>query len=239
MPIVKVAGGRWVCALGALVVSCGDDGASSVDATSVDAVSAPAHTVFLEFEGRAMTNGPDDPSTDTSGVLPAPYTVPPFMEGDPDRSRVIGEIVDTIEEMLAPYDVAIVTERPVSGEFDMIVFGGTSEAAGFVANAWGVISVFCGESIPSVGFVFDPSGAWPSFPFSTTALGEIGALNGVPFSNVAGDCMCWMGSSCTGDGSPCEIGGAGTLVDDVNWSCEDISTMDEHERWLMAFGAAR
>jgi hypothetical protein len=234
----------WIGILAAaLLAGCSSDLteglADAAPATQIDATPRPsAHTVYLAFDGLSLAPGPDNAANNTTTLLSAPYEVPALFPDDPQREVSLGLIADGIRELLAPYDVAIVTERPDSGDYIMIVFGGTSLDAGF-ENDFGAISPFvCNRDYSNAIAMAFERGSRTSY-YTYVVVSELGILNGVPFSSVSGDCMCWSGASCAGTGdSVCTIGGAGTPVNTNDWPCEDITEMDEHQRFLGAFGAA-
>src|SRR6267142_6748504 len=82
-----------------------------------------AHVYFLNFDGQALTSGADDPAANRSSLLGTSVTLPAYIAGDVARATKIQAIVSEVDAILAPYDVAVVTTRPASGSYDMLVAG--------------------------------------------------------------------------------------------------------------------
>lgn len=223
-PMIRLA---WL-----VLVACGDDPA----AVEPDAGAVAPHQLYLVFDGATITSGSESPADDRSSVLAQTFIAPPFLDGDPDRAATIAAALAGVDSVLAPYAVEVVTERPSEGVYDMLVLGGTSEAAGLGAELGAVMPFLCGEDDPNVGFVFD--GVADPEDLAYTIVAALGVLNQIPFSDVPGDCMCWADAGCALDGELCAIGGAGTSVDSATWTCESITEMDEHARFVAAFGDA-
>lgn len=231
LPIFLLAGAS-------LAAGCSNDLVEGLaDGAPPDATVVPAHLVYLVFDGVALTNGTDDPAGNVSGILNIPYTVPAFIADDSQRVARLGLITDAVRSVVAPYNIEVVTERPSSGPYDMIVFGGNSLDAGFSSSFDATIANACDDSGVDTGFIFE-FGFFESNRYASKAVAEIGLINGLPYVDVNGDCLCWAGPNCTIDNTICTIGGAGTAVDATLWACREETEFNEHERWLEVFGPA-
>jgi len=123
-----------------------DEGATSDDASSDGGESATAgpHVLYLSFSGAALAWGPvNDAPSNVSAISEShrATVVPPFMEDlvvtseYPTRESVIAAIAELVAEAFAPFDVQVVTERPGSGAFTMIVIGGTPEDVDYMSSS--------------------------------------------------------------------------------------------------------
>lgn len=130
------------------MIGCGDGGGSvkqdggaqdspaaivdaPVDAVPFNCATSPAsgtHKLFLAFEGVTLTAGtPSDATTDTVSFLDpskTTATIPAWKTSAADRDAQIASIVCLVRESLFAYDIEVVTTRPATGDYEMIVFGG-------------------------------------------------------------------------------------------------------------------
>lgn len=110
-------------------------------------------TVFVNFEGATLHNGQDSNSaTDTTwlaftdGECAARESVeiPPFDAGywpaQGSRQQVIDNVVATLADLYAGYDITFVTTRPASGHYTMTVVGGACESA-TLCQDYGVLGI--------------------------------------------------------------------------------------------------
>jgi hypothetical protein len=191
-----------------------------------------AHVYFLQFEGQALTPGADNPTANVSQLVSQSVTIPPYLSGDAQRASKVQGIVAEVSTLLAPFDIAIVTSRPSTGAYDMLVAGGQSQAAGFPAGLFGVAPTDCVTTGHHVSLLFDPAVGHDAARQIVSALGETHA---VPSSTAANDCMCDGTGCASGLTASCSIGGPGTPVSG-NASCAAGSTMDERQLFTAAFG---
>jgi hypothetical protein len=93
---------------------------------STDAGGGGTYTVYLNADGVTLTKSNCDNATTncTHLIMQSQAVVPPFMNGAANRDSVIAEIAAHIEEVLLPYSIDVVTTRPASGPYYMIVLGG-------------------------------------------------------------------------------------------------------------------
>ncbi len=163
------------------------DGAPGECIAPAGPITGGAHVIFLNFNGATIYPGSDDALNNSSSIPSTVATIPPYLATTPDRLDRITQVTTLVRETFAPYDVDIVTARPSSGDFNMIMFGGPPSGIG-VPNTYGAAPNACGVIPKAISFVFD-----------TADLPEIAhhmavAMALVPFgftpSSTAGDCMC-------------------------------------------------
>ncbi|HTM22409.1 MAG TPA: hypothetical protein VL172_17935 [Kofleriaceae bacterium] len=211
----------------------GADAGNGADAAGGGADAAPGsgtHVLFLQFDGVDLTEGFDNAPSDVSGTVSGSATMPAW--GHPELTA---DIIADVTSVLAPYDIDVVSARPVDGPYAMIVFGGDSELVGLPAGIPATAPVTCAVNELAVGFVFD------DFINAHAAAQQAVAIEGmvhvIPQSDLDDDCMCFTSSNCTPPATAaCTIGGAGTPGYD-NDPCGAVATFDEAARFLAAFGA--
>lgn len=220
------------------VAACGDDGGAAPDA-SVDGAAARSTVLFLNFDGAALTRGiPDDPAANVSSLIrPEGATVPPWRDGEPGRTTSVATIAAGVRSVLAPYDIVVVTTRPLAGPYDMILFGGHARDL-FGA---GPIDVHgggdCTFDNPDISFVTES--VTDDEVAANLAIGAFAHAHDLPRIASAAHCNCEPAGSClpyTGD--LCVIGGAGTMT--TGTRCPDATwpaTVDEHALFVERFGA--
>jgi len=194
-----------------------------------------ANVYYLNFEGQTLTPGADNPATNTSELLSGSVSLPAYLAGDAQRATKIQTIVHEVEAILAPYDIAVVTSRPASGAYDMVVAGGTSQQAGFPTGLHAEAVVDCTAARPRhISLVFDLSTGHDA---ARQIIGSLGVSHGISASTTSTDCMCIADAGCTAPAAACTIGGAGTPVSS-NANCEavGVTTMDVHQKFLAEFG---
>jgi hypothetical protein len=121
----------------------------------------PSKIVYLNREGAELRGGPDDASFNISSVVAGSPSnrarVPPFA-GTTARWNAITKC---IREKFASFDVTLVEQRPVEGDYVMAMLGGAPKDLGLLeadghkhSHATG-LAPFNGEAIPrAVIFVF-------------------------------------------------------------------------------------
>jgi hypothetical protein len=225
----------------AMSSACVDDGSEAgADAAIEEALAAP-HLVYLVFDGLSVTTGSsDDPAGNVSQNLPAPFTAPPFFSDESNRVEKLALIADGARTILAAYNIEVVTERPATGDYDMIVLGGQSEDAGLQPGRLDDIPFGCNEvfALPkNISFIFE-IGLPQTKRYASTIATSVGIINGIPITNLDGDCLCHPGD-CKLIDALCTMGGPGTPVNTNAWGvCSDITEVDVHARFLATFGAA-
>jgi hypothetical protein len=229
-----------------LVAACGGGGGShdpdargAADAPmTADAPGATAgHVVYLAFDGENVMPGADDPIHDTTPLPSKAYTAK-YLPSDAARATKIAAIVDEARAILAPYDIALVTTRPASGTYDLIVVGGSPTDAGFSAglNALSIAGQ-CNLTGTHVALIFDVG--LPQHEMVRMIISLTGMAHNVSLTKKPDDCMCYADAACAALSAACTIGGAGTTVDASFYNCAGGPTTDEQQAWLTVFGAAK
>jgi len=215
-----------------LLAACGGGtGGSSPDAqvsSSPDAATG-CNVVFLEFDSVHLTPGPDDAPNNASSMINAPKITPGFHAGDATRDADIATITAQVSSTLGSLGVAVVTTRPASGAYSMVVIGGTSAGLGLGSGLPG-LAPFSGCGIPvanRITYAFENAGGamFPDEQVADLAIGGYLVGLGVPTSSDTNDCLCWDSPSCQ-DASACTLGGAQTPRYQSS-ACGSGATFDE------------
>jgi hypothetical protein len=94
--------------------------------------------VFVNFDGGAVTKGVGiDSAKNTTGF--AEGTVPAFSRSQAERDQIMNEL----RTIFAPYNVKLVTTRPVGGLYNMVMVGGTPKDVGITDNVAGLAPLDC------------------------------------------------------------------------------------------------
>jgi len=218
-----------------LLAGCGGGGGGG-DTPSGGPTPSPnpasgAHVYYLNFDGQTLTAGPDDPVTNSSQLVFGTTTLPAYLAGDPQRTTKIQAMVSEVTAILAPYDIAVVTARPASGSYDMLVAGGISPFG--AGEPFAALSDCTGARPNHVALMFDVSTGHDA---ARRIIGSLGIGHGISSSDAAADCMCF-GPNCTVPlPAACTIGGANTPISFVV-KCDMANTMDVNQKFLSVFGA--
>lgn len=229
-----------------MLAACGDDGGgATADAAprpdappSCPPQSAPLspgnHHVFVAFEGVAITLGDcDDSSTNCSSlVADATTNVPAFLMTETNRQTRITAITGMVRDALAPFSIDVVTTRPASGDYWMVVAGGTSDAIAGTPNILVAAKPACdATNTKSVAFVFEGDSMTTDRTYADRIAGAFGSLAGLVPSTQSGDCMC-IGATCA-HAQMCTFG-TGTVTMPGN-SCQR-TTQNEQSLLMTAIG---
>lgn len=157
----------------------------SGDSSETDEPGDAATVLFVNFDGPTLTAGIDDATIDQASVAGSFSGMPldPFGDG-PKRD----DIMTRLDEIWAPFDVAITDTRPASGDYAMIVVTPTNPFGGGVL---GIASQDCGDANPtSVGMVFSGIGdAYSASLVATVISHEAGRGYGLENVDAPGDVM--------------------------------------------------
>lgn len=216
----------------------GVDGSGTVDA-AIDTPAVPAcsngRVVYLNFDGVTLTQGTSDATQNRASWLQAATsTAPPYRNGQVNRMADIAQVTAGVRAQLASFPITVVTTRPASGQYVMIVFGGTASQ---VASAFGaaVNQLDCGDvqrnDVAWISDVVTPTQRVVNF-----AVGAIGFGLGLTATTVATDCMCGWDNQCIANNAV-----ACTLTDNIardpaaNQQCIGLTTQSETVAFTQAF----
>jgi hypothetical protein len=204
-----------------------------------DAAAPPAtcasRTVYLNFEGQTLTRGASDATTNHASWLQnAQGTAPPYLDGVAGRTAAIQTIVDGVQAQLARFPIRVVTTRPATGEYVMIVFGGKAASVGSRYGA-AVNTLDCGDAQHSdVAWIADAVA--PPQHVINTAIGAIGFGLGLTATSDPKDCMCGWANQCQSDNTTaCTLGAPVPRDPAADQLCPGVTTQDEVATLRTAF----
>jgi hypothetical protein len=190
---------------------------------------------FLNFDGQVLTPGADDPVQNRSQLISQTVAIPTYLAGDPKRAAKIQSIIREVKAILAPYNIKIVTSRPQSGPYDMMVAGGSSRQAGLPAGIGAVAVIDCTAALPHhVSLLFDQTTGHEA---ARQIIGSLGISHGISASTKSTDCMCIVDVGSTPLAVACTLGGVNTPVSlSLNCEATGLTTMNVQQKFLMKFG---
>ena len=200
-----------------------------------DAAACASRSVYLSFEGQTLTRGRSDATTNLAEWMQIDQgTAPPYLAGIANRAATIQAIVDGVRAQLAQVPVTVVTTRPASGSYMMIVYGGRAAAVGSRFGA-AVNRLDCDDSRPSdVAWVSDSVS--PVQRVVNTTLGAIGFGLGLTATTDPGDCMCGWDNACSSDNTvACQLGSPIQRDPAANQLCPGVTSQDELATLRAAF----
>lgn len=205
--------------------------------------AAPAcfngRVVYLNFGGVTLTRAPSNAVTNaaswigrTDGRTSA--TVPPYRQGAANRQQLIDAVVANVRAGLAQFPVTVVTDRPASGEYVMVAFGGTRDLLG-TPYSIATNELDCGDARRNdVAWVSDTT---VDAKVDDYALGAIGFGLGLTGTTATTDCMCGWGNDCQqGNATQCTLTDA-TLARDptAEQLCPGVTTQNANTAFTAAF----
>jgi hypothetical protein len=110
--------------------------------------------VFLNFDGAELHKGDcDDALANCSRILEIDHVSYPRSPGTSATRRMI---IERVQGHFRPFHVRIVTTRPTSGEYSMVMIGGRySDIGGSLEHVVGISAIDCGNTkTRNIGFVF-------------------------------------------------------------------------------------
>lgn len=213
-------------------------GGGGVDA-AIDSPAVPlcsnGRVVYLNFDGVTLTQGLSDATQNRASWLQAASsTAPPYHNGQQNRQADIAQVTAGVRAQLSGFPVTVVNQRPTTGQYVMIVFGGsTADVASLFGGA--VNQLDCGDAQRNdVGWISD--GVQPTQRVVNLAVGAIGFGLGLTATTVPTDCMCGWDNGCTANNTA-----ACTLTDGIardsaaNQQCAGLTTQSETVAFNQAF----
>ena len=187
-----------------------DGTTTSPDAPTTTTDAAPAcfngRVVYLNFDGVTLAQGASDATANRAvwmGVASA--TIPQYKSAAADRLTQITDVTAEIRSGLSALPVTVVTARPVTAPYVMIVFGGTPALVN-VPYIDAVNHLDCGDAVKSdVGIVFDNVSPATTQKAADYAIGSIAYGLGLTGTHGTGDCLCGWNNSCQQGAGPCTL----------------------------------
>jgi len=175
------------------------DAPTVVPPDAATATCANGRVVFLSFEGEALTKAAvsDAKTNQASWMQIASGAAPAYHAASATRATEIQDVVDGVRGRLASFPIEVVTTRPASGDYVMVVFGGERAAVGSRFGA-AVQELDCGDLTRNdVAWVADSVA--PNRAIVNTVIGAIGFGLGLTATTTPTDCMCAWDNDCTPD----------------------------------------
>jgi hypothetical protein len=197
----------------------------------VDAMPAPLcakRSVFLSFDGQTLTRGSSDATMNRAEWMTiASGTAPPYLAGNANRDAAIQTIVDGVRAQLSRFPITVVTRRPATGSYMMIVYGGSQNNVG--SRYIGAVNQLdCDGSRPNdVAWMGD--NVTPPQRVINYTIGAIGFGLGLTATNDPNDCMCGWDNGCRSpDTAACNLGSPINRDQNANQQCPGVGgTQDE------------
>jgi hypothetical protein len=148
-------------------------------------------TIFLERKGGTITGGVDDSENNVSSILEynkkPKAVIPPFKGSDATWKKFVA----CVRDKFAPFDIAVVDERP-KADFVLTMVGGTPDLVGAGKNVTG-LAPFNGEPIEDpVVFVFSRAMKENVRAMCETAAMEIAHAYGLDHEYLCKDPMTYL-----------------------------------------------
>jgi hypothetical protein len=215
-------------AMDASVDAAAPDAATVCRAPATDAHPAAAYTVYLNFDGVTLTKGDDDARVDHAQVLTnATAVIPRYLPNETDAVRQgrIDLIVAFVSRALAPYSIDVVTTRPASGDYEMMVLGGDPVTLGYPAGVLSLAPGTCDATNRNhVALEFDVG--LNATHEANAILSDLGASVGVAPTTLSCDCMNRFVACPTADSAICTFHDM-AMTDPQQLNCGRLPSQDE------------
>ncbi|HEX8111950.1 MAG TPA: hypothetical protein VF516_29665 [Kofleriaceae bacterium] len=191
-------------------------------------------TLYLNFDGQTLTQGPSDATQNTAQWMNKMNgAAPPYRQTDTGRDLQIQTIVDGVTRQLARFPIAVTRIRPSSGNYVMIVYGGTASMVGSNFGA-AVNQLDCGDTRPDdVAWIADNVTGQRAI---NTTIGAIGFGLGLTATIDPADCMCSWDNGCLPDNTVrCTLGSPIARDPQANQRCAGTTSQDEAAAFRTAF----
>jgi hypothetical protein len=179
--------------------------------TMVDAGTQPAtcaRSVYLNFDGVTITQATASDATQNraSWLTTTSSAIPPYHQGSGTRTADITTITNGVKSRLANTPINVVTQRPTSGPYVMVVFGGERTGDGGTVGtiySQATNEHDCGDIVKSdIGWVSDTVSVSYAQDLAIGAIGWGVGLNG---TNSGDDCMCGWANNCDSNNGACTL----------------------------------
>ncbi len=137
-------------------------------------VVATPQLLYVNFEGATLAGGGTNATSNRSALIDCSGTVNyPAYTGTAEQRQ---QTLDLLKKYYRPYDITIVTTKPTSGSYSMIMMGGHSSAicfnSGGVGEALGVAPATCDVLPNAITFAFTEAANNDPFDVATTIAQE-------------------------------------------------------------------
>ncbi|MBA3459249.1 MAG: hypothetical protein H0T46_04765 [Deltaproteobacteria bacterium] len=217
----------------------GGGGGGMIDAAvSPDApMCMNGRVVYLNFDGQALTAGtPSNATTNRASWMQiANGSAPPYRAQSANRAADIMAITTGIRAQLSQFPVTVVTTRPATGPYVMVVFGGTANQVG--SRFGGAVNALdCGDVATKSDVAWISDGISPNQRVINFAIGAIGFGLGLSATTDPLDCMCGWDNACeSNNAAACKLGGPIARDPNANQRCPGLTTQDEPATFNAAF----
>lgn len=208
-----------------------DGSTTTVDGSTTTVDAAPrcanGRDVYLNFEGQALTDGPSDATLNRASWMNMTQgAAPRYRSGAVDRDQQIQAIVAGVRAQLASFPIDVVTTRPPTGPYVMIVFGGVASQVGSNYSP-AVNELDCGDLRKSdVAWISD--NVSPPQRVINFAIGAIGFGLGLTATTDPLGCMCQWANGCVQDSTvPCRLSPLINRDPNASQRCPGLITQNE------------
>jgi hypothetical protein len=198
----------------------------------MDVAPAPrcsnGRALYLDFDGVALTRGTPSDATQNraSWMSAATGRAPRYKSAAADRDPQILAIVSGVRQALATFPIDVVTQRPATGPYVMVVFGGSANDIG--SSYSGAVSALdCGDANKSdVAWISDAVS--PLQLVVNYTIGAIGYGLGLTATTDPTGCMCGWDNNCSQNlSAPCRLSPTISRDPNSNRRCAGAATQDE------------
>jgi hypothetical protein len=221
----------------------GGGGGSNIDAAvqqQVDAAPACANgrKLYLNFDGVTITQAATSDSTTNAAkwLTNASAAVPAWRSGSGTRATEITEVVDGVRARLSMTDIEVVTARPSTTPYVMIVFGGARTSSGGTVGtiySFGTSFHDCGDTVKNdLGWVSDMPGQTTEL-VADIVVGAVGWGIGLDGTTDTADCMCGWASTCTNAAGACTL--SSNIATAISSSSETACPNQNPQNEIQAF----
>jgi hypothetical protein len=181
----------------------GGDGGTQTDAA---AVCFNGRVVYLNFDGVTLTDAAASDATQNRAswmTIPA-GTAPPYKSGVQNRLQLIQDVTDGVRSQLASFPITVVTARPATGPYVMIVLGGVASQVG--SRFGGAVDELDCNDVQNSDVAWISDNVSPTQRVVNFAIGAIGFGLGLTATTTQNDCMCGWDNGCQQNSTvPCTL----------------------------------
>lgn len=186
----------------------GGGGGMMMKDAAVSPACASGRQVFLNFDGVTITQATTSDSTQNraSWLTTTSSAVPPYHQGSGTRAADIVTITNGVKSRLSSTPINVVTTRPTTGPYVMVVFGGERTADGGTVGtiySYATNEHDCGDTVKNdIGWVSDTVTVSYAQDLAIGAIGWGVGLNG---TTDPADCMCGWANNCDSASGACTL----------------------------------